>query len=232
MAGMQTKRLLSSLTAVMSAAAVMLLAPAVSPSDSPVSAPKASAAPCPEVEVVFARGRVEPPGTGKVGQAFVDALRSKTSKNVGFYAVNYPADYQVDVGANDMSKHIQYMAKNCPNTRLVLGGYSLGAAVTDLVLAAPSPVFGYNNPLPLGMDGHVAAVALFGNGTRKVFGPVSDNSPLWGDKTIDLCTPDDPICNDNMDPESWAGNWNSHLQAAYIDSGLVDQAASFVAGKL
>ena len=84
------------------------------------------------------------------GEAFVDALRTKTSKKVGFYAVNYPADYQVDLGANDMSKHIQYMAANCPNTRLVLGGYSLGAAVTDLVLAAPSPVFGYKNPLPLG----------------------------------------------------------------------------------
>lgn len=229
---MQMKRLLSSATAVMSAAAVMLLAPAMSASDSPATLATASAAPCPDVEVVFARGRFEPPGTGRIGQAFVDSLRGKTSKNVGFYAVNYPADYQVDVGANDMSKHIQYMANNCPDTRLVLGGYSLGAAVTDLVLAAPSPVFGYKNPLPLGMDGHVAAVALFGNGTRKVFGPVSDVSPLWGDKTIDVCTPDDPICNDNMDPESWAGNWNSHLQAAYIDSGLVDQAADFVAGRL
>ncbi|WP_328351780.1 cutinase family protein [Mycobacterium sp. NBC_00419] len=229
---MHSKRLFNGVMAVLSAAAVMLLAPVVSPQLSAASLPTANAAPCPDVEVVFARGRFEPPGTGRIGVAFVDALRSKTSKNVGFYAVNYPADYQVDVGANDMSKHIQYMANKCPNTRLVLGGYSLGAAVTDLVLAAPSPVFGYNNPLPLGMDGHVAAVALFGNGTRKVFGPVSDVSPLWGDKTIDMCTPDDPICSDNMDPESWADNWNSHLQAAYIDSGLVDQAAGFVAGKL
>lgn len=229
---MQSKRLFNGMMAVLSAAAVMLLAPVVSPWDSAAPLPTASAAPCPEVEVVFARGRFEPPGTGRIGQAFVDALRSKTSKNVGFYAVNYPADYQVDLGANDMSKHIQYMANNCPDTRLVLGGYSLGAAVTDLVLAAPSPVFGYKNPLPLGMDGHVAAVALFGNGTRKVFGPVSDVSPLWGDKTIDMCTPDDPICSDNMNPETWVDNWNSHLQAAYIDSGLVDQAASFVAGKL
>jgi cutinase len=27
-------------------------------------------------------------------------------------------------------------------------------------------------------------------------------------------------------------NWPSHLQPSYIDSGLVDQAAGFVAGKL
>jgi cutinase len=192
----------------------------------------ANAAPCPDVEVIFARGRIEPPGTGRVGEAFLNALRAKTDKSIGYYAVDYPADIEVVQGANDMSRHIQFMAANCPATRLVLGGYSLGAAVTDVVLAVPSPIFGYTNPLPLGMDDHVAAVALFGNGTRKVFGPVSDISPLYGDKTIDLCTADDPICNTNLDPNTWASNWPAHLQAAYIDSGLVDEAASFVAARL
>src|SRR5262249_952704 len=36
--------------------------------------PFASAQPCPDVEVVFARGTGEPPGVGLVGQAFVDSL--------------------------------------------------------------------------------------------------------------------------------------------------------------
>lgn len=198
----------------------------------PTGLPQAVADPCPEVEVVFARGRIEPPGTGQVGQAFVSALRAKTPKSVGFYAVNYPADTEVIQGANDMSQHIQYMARNCPDTRLVLGGYSLGAAVTDVVLAVPAPIFGYTNPLPLGMNEHIAAVALFGNGTRKVLGPVSDISPLYGDKTIDLCTADDPICNSNLDPNTWVDNWPAHQQASYIDSGLVDQAAAFVAARL
>ena len=58
------------------------------------------------------------------------------------YAVKYPADTEVDIGANDMSRHIQYMVNSCPNTRLVLGGYSLGAAVTDVVLAVPLSAFG------------------------------------------------------------------------------------------
>jgi cutinase len=200
---------------------------------SPVTpAATAQAAPCSEVEVVFARGRTEPPGTGQVGEAFVDALRAKTDKNVGFYAVNYPADTEVIQGANDMSRRIQYVAANCPDTRLVLGGYSLGAAVTDVVVAVPSPVFGYSNPLPLGMDDHIAAVALFGNGTRKVLGPVSAISPLYGDKTIDLCTADDPICNNNLDPNTWVDNWPAHQYAAYVDAGLVDQAAEFVAARL
>ncbi len=198
----------------------------------PATLPAAGAAPCPDVQVVFARGRIEPPGTGQVGQAFVNALRARTNRDVGFYAVNYPADTEVFLGANDMSRHIQSMAANCPDTRLVLGGYSLGAAVTDVVLAVPAPIFGYKNPLPLGMNEHIAAVALFGNGTRKVLGPVSDISPLYGDKTIDLCTADDPVCNNNLDPETWADNWPAHLHAAYIDSGLVDQAAEFVAARL
>lgn len=198
----------------------------------PAALPRAEAAPCPDVEVVFARGRTEPPGTGQIGQAFVNAVRARTDKSVGFYAVNYPADTEVIQGANDMSRHIQSMAANCPDTRLVLGGYSLGAAVTDVVVAVPSPIFGYNNPLPLGMDNHIAAVALFGNGTRKVLGPVSAISPLYGDKTIDLCTLDDPICNTNLDFNTWAENWPSHQYSAYADSGLIDQAATFVAARL
>ena len=39
-----------------------------------VVSPVADAKPCADVEVVFARGSDEPPGVGKVGQAFVDAL--------------------------------------------------------------------------------------------------------------------------------------------------------------
>ena len=223
--------LLGCLAAVLTAAAALVV-PVVVPASEPGAVSPATAASCPDVEVVFARGREEPPGTGQVGTAFVSALRSKVSgKNIGFYAVNYPADTQVDQGANDMSQHIQYMAGSCPNTRLVLGGYSLGAAVTDVVLAVPAPVFGFSNPLPLGSDDHVAAVALFGNGTQKVLGPVSAINPAYGDKTIEMCHANDPICSQD-DPNNWNADWPDHLANAYIKSGMVNQAADFVAGKL
>jgi cutinase len=215
---------MSSVVSVISAAGALLLAPPV------------QAAPCPEVEVVFARGRTEPPGAGQIGNAFIDALRSKTNKSVGAYAVNYPADIEVIEGANDMSRHIQYMAANCPNTRLVLGGYSLGAAVADIVLGASTKMFGYTNPLPPAMSDRIAAVALFGNGTIPFFGPISEISPTYGDKTIDMCTATDPICSGNLNPDDPIGDaigkWSSHLQPAYIDSGLVDQAAAFAAARL
>jgi cutinase len=191
--------------------------------------PSASAA-CPEVEVIFARGRQESPGVGALGNAFISALRSKTNKNIGTYAVRYPANSEIDIGANDMSAHIQSMMNNCPDTRLVLGGYSLGAAVTDVVLAVPFEFFTFKNPLPPGADQHIAAVALFGNGAAWV-APITNFNPIYGDRTIELCHGADPICNP-ADPDTWETNWPDHMQNAYLSAGMPNQAADFVAGRI
>jgi cutinase len=207
----------------------LMVAPALAPRPATAPIPTASAA-CPDAEVVFARGRLEPAGPGAVGNAFVSALRSRVNKNIGLYSVRYPADNQVDVGANDMSAHIQSMVNSCPDTRLVLGGYSLGAAVADVVMAAPGPLFGFTNPLPPGADQHIAAVALFGNGSQWV-GPITNFNPAYNDRTIDLCHGADPICNP-ADPNTWEANWPQHAASGYIQSGMVNQAADFVAGKL
>jgi cutinase len=207
-------------------AAGLLIAPALVPAAGPI--PKASAG-CPDAEVDFARGREEAPGVGEVGQAFINSLQSKVPHmSIGTYGVNYPADVSVTKGSNDMSAHVQQMVASCPNTKLVLGGYSLGAAAADVVVAMNQPGFGYTDPLPANMDQHIAAVALFGNGTQRVLGPVPDFSPAFAGKTIDLCAAGDPICTGGIHDL----HWHSHLQPSYIDSGLVDQAASFVAGKL
>ena len=195
-----------------------------------VPAPVAGAAPCPDVELVFARGRNEAPGAGQIGDALVRALRARTGKNIGLYAVKYPANTEVDLGANDMSGHVQWMMNNCPNTRLVLGGYSLGAAVTDVVLAVPLSFFTFKRPLPDGASDHIAAVALFGNGIQWV-GPITSFSPVYKERTIELCHGDDPICNPT-DPQNWQDYWPDHLAPAYIKAGMVNQAADFVAARL
>ena len=216
-----------SLGAALVLAVAGLFAPAVMPATGYL--PSASAA-CPAVEVVFARGRLESPGVGILGNAFISALRSKSNKNIGTYAVKYPADTEIDIGANDMSAHIQSMMNNCPDTRLVLGGYSLGAAVTDVVLAVPFDFFTFKNPLPPGADQHIAAVALFGNGIAWV-APISNFSPVYRDRTIELCHGADPICNP-ADPDTWQDNWPAHLANAYIQAGMANQAADFVAGRI
>jgi cutinase len=210
-------------------AAFAMGAPLVVPQSTIHITPSAAAA-CPAVEVVFARGRLESPGVGILGNAFISALRSKTDKNIGVYAVQYPADNEIDVGANDMSAHIQSMINSCPDTRLVLGGYSLGAAVTDVVLALPFNFFGFKNPLPPEAESHIAAVALFGNGSSWV-GPISNFNPVYRERTIELCHGADPICNP-ADPDTWEDNWPAHLANAYIDAGMPNQAADFVAGRI
>lgn len=190
----------------------------------PQLAPRASAS-CPGVEVVFARGTDEPPGVGKVGGAFVNSLRQRTRKSVDSYGVNYPAnkDFLAAAdGANDASNHIQHMTDSCPDTKLVLGGYSQGAAVIDIVTAAPLPGLGFQKPLPAQAADHVAAVALFGNPSARAGGLMSALTPNFDGKTIDLCNPGDPICSNG-------NQWKAHL--SYVP-GLTNQAASFVAAKV
>lgn len=225
--GHRIRRGLVATTAAALVAAGLLIGPAVVPGSDAI--PSASAA-CPEVEVIFARGRLESPGVGVLGNAFVSALRSKVNKNIGVYAVRYPADNEIDVGANDISAHIQNMANTCPDTRLVLGGYSLGAAATDVVLAVPFSFFGFNNPLPAGLDQKIAAIALFGNGVAWL-GPITNFSPTYSDRTIELCHGADPVCHP-ADPNTWEENWTDHAAKEYINAGMVNEAADFVAGKL
>lgn len=219
------------LTVAVVLAALGLIAPAAVPDGAPSMLPVASAAPCPQVEMIFARGRLESPGAGQIGNALVSAVRTKTGKDVDLYAVKYPADTEVDIGANDMSQRISYMTANCPDTRLVLGGYSLGAAVTDVVVAVPIAAFGFKNPMPDGADQHIAAVTLFGNGSQWV-GPIANfTNPALRDRIIELCHGDDPICNPTA-PENWQDYWPAHLASAYISAGMINQAADFVVGRV
>jgi cutinase len=218
------------LTAAAVLAASALITPAVIPGGAATLLPVASAA-CPQAELIFARGRIEPPGAGQIGNALISQLRSKTGKNIDLYAVQYPADTEIDEGANDMSQRVQYMAANCPDTRLVLGGYSLGAAATDVVVAAPIAAFGFDHPLPSGVDRHIAAVTLFGNGSQWVGSIANFTNPALRDRIIELCHGDDPICNPTA-PENWQDAWPAHLASAYINGGMVNQAADFVSSRL
>jgi len=200
------RRVLSLVSAFVLALA-LVTAPAMSTTP-PI--PTASAA-CPDVEVIFARGRLEPPGVGAVGDALVGSLRSQTPRSIGVYGVNYPANVDAVSGANDINNHVRSMANSCPNTRLVIGGYSLGATAADLAV---------RTRLTPGLAQHVAAVVMFGNAAFRL-GP----APLFAGKTIDQCADGDPICGRGV-------NWDSHLQPSYIGSGLVNQAAGFVAGRV
>lgn len=189
----------------------------------PIGIPSAAADPCPGVEVAFARGTGEGPGIGRVGVAFVDALKPQIGgRPVSLYPVNYPATFQLadsaNAGSGDLIGHVQDMAGRCPNTKEVIGGFSQGAGVVDLAVANMSP----------DAANYVAAIALFGNPTSGLasslagiaFPPIS---AAYAGKTIDQCAQDDPACS---------GGLNAQAHGTYIANGMVAQAASFAASKL
>jgi cutinase len=208
----------------------------------------ASAEPCPDVEVVFARGTSEAPGVGGIGQAFVDALRSQVGgRTVAVYPVNYAAssDFNdriqfarsVVEGIRDAGSHVEATAANCPTTRIVLGGFSQGAAVAGYVTAAVVPEgipAEYSafvpNPMPPQIANNVAAVALFGKPSdqfmRDIGAPPIAIGPLYVPKTIDQCIPDDTICN------GAPVGAPSVAHAFYAANGLTAQAATFAADRL
>jgi cutinase len=204
----------------------IVLAPAASIAE-PGGVHTGRAESCADIQVVFARGTNEARGPGRVGQAFVDSLRPLVGgKSVALYAVDYPASYDflraVD-GANDARRFVESTVSACPHTQVVLGGYSQGAAVVDLITVPGQATFGFGDPLPIEIADHVAAVAVFGNPSNRVGGPLTALSPLFGFKAIDLCNGADPVCSPGNDAAA---------HRVYVESGMAGQAAQFVAHRI
>ncbi|AKS36165.1 cutinase [Mycolicibacterium goodii] len=203
-----------------------------------LTAPPSFAAPasCPDVEVVFARGTNEAPGVGPTGQAFIDALRGQVGQqSLGVYPVNYPASDQwatgVD-GVRDASTRILSTAETCPQTKMVLGGYSQGAAVAGFVTSAavPDGVDPATVPKPLQPDvaEHVAAVVLFGLPNERAMNFLGEPrvviGPLYETKTRTFCATEDPVCSDGL-------NFAVHNPSSY-DGDLTNQGAVFAAERV
>jgi cutinase len=201
-----------------------------------VSAPTASAEPCPDVQVVFARGTFEPPGVGGTGQSFVDALKAQLpNKSIDVYPVNYPATLDFSKAADgvvDASNKVEQVANTCPKTKVVLGGYSQGAAVAAYLTTDTLPPDyemppGITGPMPKSVAGHVAAVTLFGkpsSGFLQMFDtgapPITIGS-AYAAKSLDLCVPNDPICA--------PGGGDPGAHGLYSVNGMTEQAAAFAA---
>lgn len=194
---------------------------------------------CANVEVVFARGTFEAPGVGDTGQAFVDALGARLpGKDVDVYAVNYPASLDFDqaaVGVADAANRIESIAANCPATKIVIGGYSQGAAVAGYTTASNVPAgftlpAGITGPMPPSVASHVAAVVMFGTPDSWFLSladrdapPIVIGGPYAG-KTLQLCAPGDPVC--------FPGGLTRAAHSAYKSNGMADTAADFVAQKV
>ncbi|OQS00106.1 cutinase [Thraustotheca clavata] len=185
-----------------------------------------NAAECTDVHVVFARGSGEMPGFGICGTPLVSGIKNNLSgMTVSSYAVNYLADYMqtsAGSGATDMTKHIVQIAKDCPNTSFVIGGYSQGASVTDIAIGIKT-LLGTGQTIPTDLAPRIKAVVTFGNPLKLYGKTIAQASQLYGSKSIDFCNLGDPVC---------ANGFNGAAHLAYPIDGSVTKAAQQAAAKV
>ena len=232
---MSAIRIAAGKVALTAVAALTIVAGAIA---GPVATANAADDSCANVEVVFARGTFEAPGVGATGQAFVDALNARMpGRNIDAYGVNYPASLdfsQAADGVADATNRIESIAASCPATKIVIGGYSQGAAVAGYSTMSSVPAgfvlpAGISGPMPASVASHVAAVVLFGTPSPFVLSVADRGAPAiniggaYAGKTIQLCAPGDPICGGGMDRSA---------HSAYKFNGMANQAADFVARQL
>ncbi|PPQ72420.1 hypothetical protein CVT26_003783 [Gymnopilus dilepis] len=116
---------------------------------------------CADVTVIFARGSTEPPPIGLlVGPQFEAALQSALgSRSLNFVGVDYAAsllryleggDRQ---GAATMAQDVESAAASCPETKIVMSGYSQGGELIHL--AVPE--------LPAATQDRINAIVIFGD---------------------------------------------------------------------
>jgi len=163
---------------------------------------------CAKFEIIVARGTSEP---GDLGMTLGDPLVARITSalpgaNVRGYPVQYPASIAgLDVGVADVQKRLEQQAKDCPDEKFALAGYSQGGRVVTLATAKLSPDLAQK----------VVAVVLYGagNGTA-IQGPLKD-------RTLANCAPGDFACPD-------AGSGPGHV--SYNDQGTIwhDRSSKYV----
>ncbi|RMZ71358.1 cutinase [Pyrenophora seminiperda CCB06] len=141
--------------------------------------------PCADVTVVFARGTTEPGNMGLVtGPPFIDALGKQLgNKSLAVQGVEYPATFagfnkNGTDGVPSMTSFINDVISNCPNTKVVMPGYSQGA----LVLRSTA------DTLPATTMSKINSVVTFGDPRNPA--PITGASG----KSLVICQADDSVC--------------------------------------
>ncbi|WP_072802784.1 cutinase family protein [Rhodococcoides yunnanense] len=205
---------------VAAAASLISTAPAAG------AAPADTAAACPDVQLVFARGSGEVPGLGIVGDPLATKLKAALpSKTVDTYAVDYDANWSQKTapdGATDITRVVTEISARCSDTTFVLGGYSQGASATAIALGVPTD-FGVGEVVPEALAPRIAAVVTFGDplGMRKQ--TIEQESALYGDRAKTYCTDGDPVCGAGV-------NVLAHL--SYVVNSSIPDAVTFASSKV
>ncbi|KAK5098511.1 hypothetical protein LTR70_002724 [Exophiala xenobiotica] len=171
--------------------------------------------PCRNVTVLFARGTTESGNIGSlVGPALESALDARLgATNVAFQGVDYVADVAgyyakgSDSGASTLASLVSTASSKCPNTQIVMSGYSQGAQVVYKAAAQ----------LPPALAAQIKAAVLFGNPNNGLPVPNINNANTWT-----FCHALDKICQGQPKVEA------SHLDYA-VDTPA---AAAYIASRV
>ncbi|KAG5720096.1 Acetylxylan esterase 2, partial [Termitomyces sp. T112] len=191
---------------------ISLIALVFSATATPISGPTSG---CSAVHVITARASTEAPGEGIIGTV-VTAIVGGSSQTVSREAVAYPAtltNYLVseNQGVTAMKADLAAQVSKCPDTKIVLMGYSQGAQVAGDVLA--SRATGTDKVVAtilMGDPGHVAGEP-FQKGTANAVSGLFPRAPgalnAFASVIESFCDIGDPFC---------AGGLNLAVHLGYV----------------
>ena len=124
---------------------------------------------CAQVSIITARASTEAAGEGITG-ALVTQVVNASTQTVSRASVSYPAtlnNYNNSSlqGINALKTQLTNLVNSCPNTKVVLMGYSQGAHVsTDVLGGGQGGSLGTATaPISASIGSHVVALVTFGN---------------------------------------------------------------------
>ena len=206
----------------------------------------ASSGGCAQVSIITARASTEAAGEGITGALVTQVVNSST-QTVSRASVSYPAsltNYASSSlqGINALKSQLTSLVNSCPNTKVVLFGYSQGAHVVGDVLGGGQggSLGATTAPVAANISSHVTAIVTFGDPRHVVNGPqfnvgTSRTNGLFPRSSAQVnalnafaskfqayCDANDEFCSSGL-------SLNVHL--TYLNR-YQNAAASFVLGKI
>ncbi|CAO2656490.1 Nn.00g052930.m01.CDS01 [Neocucurbitaria sp. VM-36] len=181
---------------------------------------------CADVTVIFARGTTEPGNVGLVtGPPFFDALSEQLgNRSLAVQGVEYPATFagfnlNGTEGVPSMTAFINQAIASCPDSKVVMSGYSQGALVVRSTAAS----------LPADTMSQVSSVVTFGD-------PRNQTSITGAEgKTLIICHQNDAVCSGGfitIDHLTYGEDATTAAQFVIQQAGSLFLARAFTGVKL
>ncbi|KAI2785223.1 carbohydrate esterase family 5 protein [Daldinia loculata] len=178
---------------------------------------------CAKLHVIGARETTVPQGFGS-SQAMIQLIQGAYPGTTS-EAIVYPAaggdayGSSVTAGIKAVVDQVSAFTKKCPNTTVVMVGYSQGSQIMDDAFCGGpdgSSLSGTAAPLPADVGNHVKAVIFMGDprnvpglsynvGTAKAGGfaarPSGFQCPVYADRIKSYCDAEDPYCSNGNDAQ-------------------------------